>query len=334
MNKSLLWVICRIGIAAGVIGWILFKQPLDIAQMIESVDIKWLLLAILFYFVHQLTGAVRWFLLLKVLKIDITLFESLSLFFQGLFFSLIIPGGAIGGDLVKANCLIARTPSGSRLEGTFTILMDRIIGMIALFSLAGVVAFISHELFNKLDGILEVMVYALIVGCFSGLAAIIVIFFHRQLEKIKPIGKLMKLVDKFSKGALSRLAGALDLYRTSYKTVILCIVMSVIFIHINAAMVLCFISYGVGENVPPKTVLAAITAGNTAGLIPLTPGGFGTRDAVINGILEAGGVDKSKAVLIALLYTAIILLFSLVGGLFFVFDRKNKIPNRNSDDIK
>jgi cysteinyl-tRNA synthetase len=40
--------------------------------------------------------------------------------------------------VVKATFLVQRTPKGNKLTGTFTILIDRIIGMISLFSLAGI----------------------------------------------------------------------------------------------------------------------------------------------------------------------------------------------------
>ena len=53
---------------------------------------------------------------------------------QGYFFSLVIPGGAIGGDVAKMGLLARRSQPGSRAEGVFTVVMDRVIGMIALFA--------------------------------------------------------------------------------------------------------------------------------------------------------------------------------------------------------
>ena len=47
-----------------------------------------------------------------------------------------IPGGAIGGDVVKMGVLSKRTSPGAKMEGAFTILIDRIVAMIALFALA------------------------------------------------------------------------------------------------------------------------------------------------------------------------------------------------------
>ena len=52
---------------------------------------------------------------------------------QGVFFTLFIPGGAVGGDLVKAGIVGKRAPDGQKFNGVFSILIDRICGMIGLF---------------------------------------------------------------------------------------------------------------------------------------------------------------------------------------------------------
>jgi glycosyltransferase 2 family protein len=328
--KAIFWIICKVALAIGIITWILTKTPIDFNK-VSNLQVSWILLAMLFYLTHLLVGAYRWYLLLKVLDIKVSFFESLSLMMQGCFFSLVIPGGAIGGDLVKAKFLISRTPPGKKLEGTFTILMDRIIGMIALFSLAGVIGLLSISIILKLDGIMEVMIYALILGCFGGLAAVCVIFFHREIEKIKPLRKLMQLADKYSGNKITRISESLDIYRSSYPTLISCIAMSIIFVHLNVGMVVYLISKSVGIVSPQiKVVILAVTAGNTAGLIPLTQAGVGTRDKVITDLLMAGGINGSDAALIALIFTAFILFFNLLGGLFFIFGRnKDKITGED-----
>jgi uncharacterized membrane protein YbhN (UPF0104 family) len=68
-----------------------------------------------------------------------------------------------------------------------------------------------------------------------------------------------------------------------------------------------------------KTVIVASTIGNTAGLLPITQSGVGTRDLFMITLLTAGGFSKGVATATSIIYTAVILSFNLLGGLFFIF---------------
>ena len=70
--------------------------------------------------------------------------------------------------------------------------------------------------------------------------------------------------------------------------------------------------------------IEAITLGNIAGLLPLTPSGVGARDFIVKNILESSGMDARQALATALSFTMIIIAFNLLGGLFFVFDKHKK----------
>lgn len=54
----------------------------------------------------------RWHRLTRILQVKLSGFEALSLTMQGYFFSLVIPGGAIGGDVVKMGVLTKRSRAG------------------------------------------------------------------------------------------------------------------------------------------------------------------------------------------------------------------------------
>jgi uncharacterized protein (TIRG00374 family) len=58
----------------------------------------------------------------------------------------------------------------------------------------------------------------------------------------------------------------------------------------------------VGAHPSLSVVLIAFTAGNVAGMIPLTPGGFGFVEAGITGVLVAAGIDPAHAALAAAMY--------------------------------
>ena len=56
-----------------------------------------------------------------------------------------MPGGAIGGDVIRGGFLSVRFPKGSKFDGVFTIIMDRFTGMIGIFLMAFLVLFLAQE---------------------------------------------------------------------------------------------------------------------------------------------------------------------------------------------
>ncbi|HBC88073.1 MAG TPA: hypothetical protein DCZ94_14075 [Lentisphaeria bacterium] len=320
--KSLLWFIIRILLAAGIIGWLVWKHYDELSDAIHKINPFWLLAAVVLYGLHIGAGAWRWQILLKVQKINLSFLESLSLTMQALFFSLVIPGGAVGGDLAKAGFLTARTQKGERLKGVFTILIDRVIGMIALFSLAGFIGIMSVEFLRTLSGFMEIVLYSLIAGCFMGLLSAAALFFHRSLEKINIIKWILSHGDRLSKGSLHNLMEAMDEFKSKYKTLIFCFAISVLLVHLNIALVVYLIGHGTGADslTYPFSILAS-SLSNTVGALPITPSGVGTRDYVMKELFSAKGITE-QALLIPLIYTSIFLFYNLLGGVIFVFSRK------------
>ncbi len=326
--KKFFWFFIKLAIAGGIVGYLVARNPAEIAESFRAFDYKWLAPALLFYAFHILVCAWRWLKLTRLLGVDLSRFEALSLTMQGNFFSLVIPGGAIGGDVVKMGVLSKRAQAGNKMEGAFTILMDRIIGMIALFSLALLLLIPGYSLLMKIDlpqltltdTMRQLGILTLACLCLAGLGASCVIFFHCWVRKIPPFGALMSWGDKISHGMVSRLTAATDTYAKKWRELSILTLFSIFFVHLMTAVAYGCLMAGLGLQVPVLTLVTAVTIGNIAGLIPLFPGGIGGRDVATITILVAGGVAAGDAKTAQLLYTGTVLLFNLAGGLFFLLD--------------
>jgi glycosyltransferase 2 family protein len=323
--KSLVCFILRIGIAGGIIYWLVTLHYEDFVNVLQNIDPIWLFVAAFFYFIICLASAFRWLLLLKVQKIEITFFEALSLTMQGFFFSMVIPGGSLGGDLVKTGFLLKRTPKGKKLEATSTIFMDRFLGMFGQFSIGIVLAVLCIPLIRRLDYAIEATILIIVMISIVGLLAGITIINHRKLEKIKFYAWMVGIGNRLTKGYVNRIAVILDVYKDAHRTLYKCIFIGVVFIQLNIALTLFFISKGIhSATTSISPLIFGVSMGNTAGLLPITPSGIGTRDAVIKAILTAGGFSQGDSIAIPLLYSALVVLFSVLGGLFFIFNKSNK----------
>ncbi|MDR0932590.1 MAG: flippase-like domain-containing protein, partial [Victivallales bacterium] len=238
--KKFLWFFIKLAIAGGIVGYLVLRNPAEIAEGFREFNYKWLLPALIVYLSHILVCAWRWLRLTRLLEVELSPFEALSLTMQGNFFSLVIPGGAIGGDVVKMGVLSRRSQAGSKVEGAFTILMDRIIGMIALFSLALILLVPVIPLLMRIqlpqieltDAMRELGIIALAGLCLAGLGASCVIFFHRWIEKLPFFGTLMQKGDQLTHGMVSRMTAATDIYVKKWKSLITLTVASVFFVHL------------------------------------------------------------------------------------------------------
>ena len=323
--KSFVFFVLKIVIAAGIIYWLIGNNYKDFVKVLQNIDVYWLVGAGILYLTVMLASALRWFLLLKLLQIDVSYFEAFSLTMQGTFFSLVIPGGSLGGDLVKTGFLLSRTPKGRKLEATSTIFMDRFLGMFGQFSVGIIMGIICIPLIMEMDDLAEITTLFLLLLSILGIIAGMAILFHRKLEKIKLFAWGINVANKYTKGFVFRVIEILDIYSNSKKTLIKCIFIGAFLIQINMAFILYFIAKGIhAPFIAMKPFILAESLGNTAGLLPITPSGIGTRDVVIKSILTAGGFFDGDAVAIPLLFSALMILFSILGGLFFVLSKNKK----------
>ena len=329
---KLLRILIKFGIAGAVI-YLLFRG--DSGRIVESLrrfDFIWLLPAVVFYALHMIVVAWRWRHLVKMTGIEMPFSAAVSLTMQGNFFSLVIPGGAIGGDVVKMAAVSRRLGDGARTEGAFSVLMDRIIGMLALFVLALILLFPARPLFygiriaglpEKLTG--DFLFWLIFLLSLAGLAAGIAVFFYRQLEKLPGVARLLAFCDRHSDGMVSRIEAAIDVYRGNWKTLIRLTVVSIFGVHLMTVVPMFFLLAGNHAPIPILAVVAAVTIGNIAGLIPLFPAGVGGRDVTAVALMLAGGVNGGAADSSQLLYTAIMIVCFLAGGIFFIADPGRKI---------
>ena len=154
----------------------------------------------------------------------------------------------------------------------------------------------------------------------AGLGASCVIFFHRSIEKIPFFGRLMRRADDMTHGMVSRLTAATDIYSASWRKLVLLTTGSIFFVHIMTVVPMFFLLSGLHVGYGYFDVIVAVTIGNILGLIPFFPGGLGIRDAAAVTLLAAANVAAADAKTAQLIYTGIILFFSLAGAVFMIFD--------------
>lgn len=338
--KKILWFMIRVVFAACIIFWLVRSNMDGIRTGFSNIGRYWywLIPAVGLYVSHMLVCAWRWKVLAEVIHIRLTLGEAVALTMKGYFFSLVVPGGAIGGDLAKIGFMTSRSARGTRVEGAFSILMDRITGMAALFGIAIVVILFSIPQLMKIElpgtgleltGTLRIFFILGLLGlCVAGIAAMFAIFNHRKLEKVKPLRIVKEWLDRKSDGAMTRMCEATDLYTSAWKTILWLSVVGIVFVHLTLVAVVVCLMEAVGvASYSLLGVTSAVIIASIAGLIPFTPGGVGLRDVTMKELLAAAGVGICSAT-VPILFTSIMIICHVTAGLFFIVDTSGRREKR------
>ena len=325
----------KLAIAAAIVIFLVRRNRQGICDSFRNFDIRYLIPALLFYMAHIVFCAWRWRELAAILGVRLNRFEALSLTFQGFFFSLVIPAGAVGGDVVKMGAVTRRSAAGVKVEGAFTVLMDRIIGMIALFVLELAIIVPALPILMNVNiagmelsrGTKILGIWVLVLLAVAGLLASSAIFFHRVIERMPLLGPLMRKGDELTHGMVRRLTGATDTYSSSWKRLSLLTLLSIPFVHLMTVVPMFFLLSGLGVEYRAFDVVVAVTVGNIIGLIPIFPSGIGGRDIAFTALLVASGTAEGGADAAQLLYTGIIVLSTLPGLIFFLTDPGRKLQS-------
>ena len=130
--RKILFFILKIGIAAGILIYLVRRSNLN-AETFSRIPWWCLVLAGVCLLTQILLSAVRWYSLMRALSLNTRLREAVFLTMQGVFFTLFVPGGSVGGDLVKGAILAKRADPGQKFDGVFSILADRLVGRADFF---------------------------------------------------------------------------------------------------------------------------------------------------------------------------------------------------------
>jgi len=129
MNKRKLNVLrVLISVGALVFLFLTVANPDETWGALSNAHLRYLLLALLLYISSLVIRAYRWFLLLRGLRIQVSFFRLVRLYFVGQFFSSFLPT-QFGGDVMRALELTEDTESPAAVG---TVLLDRMTGLLVL----------------------------------------------------------------------------------------------------------------------------------------------------------------------------------------------------------
>ena len=320
--KKALTFILKFGVSAGILTYIVWKREIK-WQDFKLVN-PWCIVASFFCIYAQLClTSVRWFSILRTAGVKCSFIEAFSLQMQGMFFSQFLPGGSVGGDVVKAGILATRTPPGGKFNVVFSIFVDRLCGLGALLIALLGTCLICHDMIAKFPEGQRNGLLVMCAVCGVLLCVVIFVFFSDLLYKVKFFKFFLDIADRFTKDTFKRAAAAVALYRRSWKLLLGWIVATTFVFFPVLGMPVWLMANGF-QGAPHRDFLPCLMISNVSQTIAAIPGSFGgtgTRDIAGSEMMTAMGFTDTESGVIPILVTVVTLLVALSCAVFFVFDR-------------
>ncbi len=265
--------------------------------------------------VSLMCGLTRWFILLRTLGIPIRFTQALRLYATGHFFNVLGPG-ATGGDLVKAAWFAANCP-GLRAETITSIAAERLIGFFAMFAFTAGISFFRTDFFTRTPA-LHAIAVALRIACLASIAvSVLIAIFGKRLARAvsadrsesprrgkarEVLGRVIETMHTcFSHPFAASAAFALSLAN-----------------HVTDTVCYLLLSRSIGMTLPFRDMVTVSPIANTIAAVPVTPGGTGLRETMLQTLLDAHDVARELSSALGLLMLGTIIFWAIVGGVIML----------------
>lgn len=295
--KKILATILKFGIVAILIWWMIRGGRLNASSMAIFFENRlFLLISISFWILVPVgLGSLRWFLLLRGAKVQVSYLRALQLQLVGMFFNTAMPG-AVSGDLVKAVYVVRDQRGQRRTAAAIAIILDRVVGLMGLFTVAGVasVVFLGNVTTNP---VLLSMAY-LVFLCWLGMLAFLGIVFFPHKTGRDPIERFLVLKPRFVQRvfeAVLKVYRALRSYRDHPRELLAAWAISVVIQSLGIAYYWYTTVEMTGQTPGISEFLIVLPFGMIATVIPIAPGGLGVGHVAFDKLFSliglAGGAN-------------------------------------------
>lgn len=317
MKKQILIGAVKYGIGFGLLGYVIWRNWDDIAQRLQQPIQVWpLVLATSLCAVSILITFIRWYVLVRAQQLDITLTNALRLGLVGFFFSTYLPG-SVGGDIVKAFA-IAREQR-RRTVAVATVIIDRLIGLWALFWLVAILGSIfwlaDDPGLHDQPRLQWVLLAVLAVVAVSTLAYLSLFLLPRH-QAHRLAGWLQTRVG----GSAAEFWRAIWMYRDQWRSVLLAMGMSLVG-HVGFVLTFYFsaLVYLNASQIPTLTQhFLIVPIGMTIQAAVPIPGGVGIGEWGFGKLYYIIGMPEANGVFASFTQRMIYWVLAIVGYLVYL----------------
>jgi hypothetical protein len=313
--KQLFWNLFKLAITLGIILFLFSRVDLKaMAKYLANANYGLLLVALALYFLAVTINVVKWQVVVRAQDIAAPLPSLLIYSYVGLFFGNLLPSN-VGGDVIRAYGL-ARL-SGRSEAAAISVLVDRLMGLVAWFGAAVVMAALATATLSRGSELEQIEIATVVVAALFLIAAALM-FSRRVSQRVKAIfgwGPLRRL-----QPIAQRVYDALQVYRFSYRALLTNLALSLGIVFVTT-LVWYSIALALGIDISifyfflfnPLLVFVL--------LIPISFNGLGPKEATTVFFFGLVGVPAEAALAMSLIFHVVVVLTSVPGGVLWWRER-------------
>ena len=314
--------VLKLSISGGLL-WVLFRQT-DVRAVwarLRQVEPAWIVLALVVHGVLLLVSGWRWRRLLVTQDVHASTWQLTVTCLVANFFNNFLPSN-IGGDFVRIADTGALT--GSRTVAAAVVLLDRVLGLIALF---GVAALGSLMLRHALPG----TGYLWILLVLGALAAAVVLSRPALVPRL--LRPLTRVREEWVTERLGRLEDMLERVGSDRSRLAQAFA-GALTVQLLVVLFYVCVAWGLHIDLPLRDALVIVPVSLVIQLAPVSINGFGVREAVFSYLFRRLGHPVDAGLALSLAGAALLILASLPGGLVFLLRKEGLMVPASSSDMQ
>ncbi len=289
----------RLAVSGLVLAALLLALPFDeLIEAVRSIPAGVWPVALATYLSLHLLGVAKWRLMVNAAGAQLPFRDAARAYYSGLFGNTFLPS-IVGGDVVRIG--VAAAVVRSRTALVLGSLVDRLQDVAGLAAVAGIGALISpRALSPDSRRVFTGLGVLMLVGGLSVVAAVLVTRTRLVPYRIR---RLLVRVRRAARATAARpgaMAGGIALG---------------MLLQTSLVVLNWWLGMQVGIDIPLYVWLFVWPLAKVAGLLPLTQGGIGVREAAQVALFAPFGVSAVSALATGLVFEAVIIVGGLFGGL-------------------
>ena len=306
-------MVAKLAASGALLAWLLSR--VDRGAMwtsIRGASLPWMGAAIGVFFANILASTWRWRVLLQAQRVKITSSALLSSYLVATFFNNFLPSN-IGGDVVRIRDTAG--PARSKTIATTVVLLDRGLGLMGLVLVAALGATAMATSGTRGAGA-PVWASWLWAGFLGGVALV-----TPAVLAPTGFGRLLRpltvLHPAWIGARIDTVIGALERFRNQPSALLWCFAGAVL---VQALLVVFYgaVAHALGLPVGLRDLAVVVPVSFLVQMLPVSVNGFGVREATFSFYFAQAGLPRESAILLPLTATALVMLFSLSGGVLYV----------------
>lgn len=325
----------RISVALIAIYFAFRNQNLpEIGKTISTLNPMVFVGGLIVFVLAQLVFVLRWWMLLKTQKIDIPYMMAVKLHFIGLFYNNCLPG-SVGGDILRAGYVSTHTDK--KVEAVLSVFFDRAIGLAGTITMAAVFYWIiarsdqsfAMEMARKTaSGPAPTYLKPLLLAIIVVITIVAAVFLVTKSGRSKMLHVFKTIEDK-GLALIKKALMALILYCKKPLVLIAAILLTVI-CQVMSIFSIYLVCRGMQIEASFIYYLAFFPTSWVIGVIPISVGGAGIMEGVLNTLFGKVATISTDDIAIPGLIQRVIFLTASLPGLI-IHLKGHHLPSNTTD---